>query len=720
MKKYYKKLDILRILSCVGVLLYHLGVLKGGYLAVCTFLVMSGYLAIISATKKEKFSIINYYINRLHKIYLPFLVIVLITVGIVSLIPSVNWLNLKPETTSVLLGYNNYWQLKANSDYFARQLSSPFTHFWYMGILLQFDLIFPFLFVLLKGCKNKISKHASLIISSLLTIGACLYFYKQVNSNNVMLTYYDTLSRVFSIMLGLTVGIIHSDYKKLIPKFLIKYGNWIYYLYVLIFIVMCITIDSGKAMFIGMFIMSLLTCRMIDYATISSSKKIKGISAIADVTYEVYLVQYPVLFIYQALVSKTNSILNISAIILLTIITAVILHKGLLFKGKFINYLFTVLLAVGVIYGGYIFYITEDHTKELNELEEQLNVNEESMAEKQKEYQEKLQKANNDWELTMQDFQKDKEKLREQLKKLTIVGIGDSVMLGAVDNLYKTFPNGYFDAKISRTDYQVKPIITSLIDKNMLGDPIIFNLGTNGDCKEKCKNELLTLVGNKKVFWITVTNDNDVHYNKRIKEYADKHENVYVIDWETASKGHKDYFYADGIHLTPSGRKAYVEAILDGLYEVYAKDYEQKYNDLIKQHEEEENSKKTFVGDELLLGIYNYIKDDYKNTNYKIDKEMDYNKLITYLKETDINHNVILVLKMDLTNDQYNEIQTICTGKNIYIVLVKDLNIDKQQNTQTIPFYEEYKKYMLADKIHISSEGNKSLADKIKNTIKAE
>ena len=59
-KKYYKVLDIIRVLSCVAVFLYHLNILKGGYLAVCTFFTLSGYLVCMSALQKEKFSIKEY------------------------------------------------------------------------------------------------------------------------------------------------------------------------------------------------------------------------------------------------------------------------------------------------------------------------------------------------------------------------------------------------------------------------------------------------------------------------------------------------------------------------------------------------------------------------------------------------------------------------------------------------------------------------------------
>ena len=40
-KDYYIRLDIIRIISCIMVLLYHLDIVKGGFLAVCTFFTLS-------------------------------------------------------------------------------------------------------------------------------------------------------------------------------------------------------------------------------------------------------------------------------------------------------------------------------------------------------------------------------------------------------------------------------------------------------------------------------------------------------------------------------------------------------------------------------------------------------------------------------------------------------------------------------------------------------
>ena len=148
-KKYYYRLDLIRIVSCIMVFLYHLNIIKGGFLAVCTFFTLSGYLSCISALKNNNFSLKKYYLNRFIKIYLPLLVVVSITLIIFKQFNSLTWLNLKPETISVIFGYNNFWQLGAKLDYFARHVHSPFMHLWYISILLQFDLIFLIIFFLL-------------------------------------------------------------------------------------------------------------------------------------------------------------------------------------------------------------------------------------------------------------------------------------------------------------------------------------------------------------------------------------------------------------------------------------------------------------------------------------------------------------------------------------------------------------------------------------------
>ena len=120
---YYRKLDVIRIICAIAILFYHLGYMSGGYLAVCTFFVLSGYLSVVKNIKDDNFSLKKYYLKKIKKLYIPLLLVVFLSIAVVSNIPNTYWLNIKNETTSVLLGYNNYWQINANLDYFARLMN---------------------------------------------------------------------------------------------------------------------------------------------------------------------------------------------------------------------------------------------------------------------------------------------------------------------------------------------------------------------------------------------------------------------------------------------------------------------------------------------------------------------------------------------------------------------------------------------------------------------
>jgi len=51
-KKYYMKLNIVRDISCILVLLYHLNLVKGGFLAVCTFFTLK-WISIMYVSYKK-------------------------------------------------------------------------------------------------------------------------------------------------------------------------------------------------------------------------------------------------------------------------------------------------------------------------------------------------------------------------------------------------------------------------------------------------------------------------------------------------------------------------------------------------------------------------------------------------------------------------------------------------------------------------------------------
>lgn len=732
-KKYYKNLDIIRIMACIAVLLYHLNILKGGYLAVCTFFCLSSYLSVKSAYKNKKFNLKDYYKKLLKNIYIPLIIVIFITTFVISFVPNINYFNLKPEITSILFGYNNFWQLNVNFDYFARHINSPFMHLWYISILLQFDILFPFIFMGLKKIQNKTNKAVPVILMSIISIICSIYFVISCYSTDLMVTYYNTFTRAFSLMWGVTLGIISNNYGNMILERCKKknISKKIYYIYIAILILLFIFIDStSKFMPISMILTTIITLRLIDYSTINASFKLdkesKILKSLSRVSYFIYLVQYPVIFLFQYI--SLNKIISTILIIVITILISYILNYSINGNKKKLKYLLLTFVIIISSVGCFKYITTKDYTKDMKKLENQLAENQKLLEEKQDQYNLSQKQEEEKWLEELSNLEDGEEKLKSAINDISIVGVGDSVMLGAIQNLYNEFPNGYFDAKVSRTAWVVNGILEDLKNKNILGDVVLLNLGANGDCDLNCKIEIIKTCDDRKIFWINTTNDTRV--NEKLDSLSKDYNNLYIIDWNKISKGHSEYFVADGIHLTKPGREAYTKAIYDSIYDVYLNEYKKQKEEIINNHEEELKTKVSFYGNDLLLNIYDYMEDEFSKSKTIINKDFTYEtlkeELIKSINDNTLNYKVVFAFdkNINMNKGEFTSLIELLKDYKVYVIYVDKpynylLNLS-YENLNIVNFYDLIKSnsnYLMADLTHLTKDGNNALSEIIKSEI---
>ena len=505
------------------------------------------------------------------------------------------------------------------------------------------------------------------------------------------------------------------------------------FLYTAIWIALMIVGDASSKYFqIYMIASTIVTMRIINYAVLNQGElniKDKFIKFFSDMSYEIYLVQYPVIFIFQEL--EVKSPIKIPLIILIILVISYILHLALNFKyGKLkaLKILLQLVVLALAGYGLYQYIISVDHTAEMKALENQLAENAKLMEEQQKEYEAKVKAEKEKWERMMADLEGGEENLKTLVAEMPMAAIGDSVMLGAQVNMSNKFKNLYFNAEISRTCYVVNDILKSLIRKDALGDVIVLNFGANGDCSEATKDTIMKTIGeNRKVFWLTVTNDKKVHFNAKIKAYAEKYDNLYIIDWEQISKGHSEYFYSDGLHLPGPGRKAYTEAIYNAIYQVYLDEFNAKKEAILKEHEEEMKTKISFYGNELLVNAFDDLKSEFADANFSINKDFSFAEIRAELEkniaENNLTYRVVFAFdnSAKLTNEEYQELIDLCVDHEIYVINMnnKALNLN---NAKVIDFYQEIRNnssYLMADKVHLTDKGNKALSNIIVESLKA-
>ncbi|RUM40446.1 MAG: hypothetical protein DSY34_05330 [Desulfurobacterium sp.] len=164
--KYRPDIDGLRAVAVLLVVLYHAGCsyVSGGYVGVDVFFVISGYLItkiIVTRILSEDFSLKEFYLKRIRRLYPPLLIVVTFVLLFSSfyLLP-VDYRNLGISAIFTLFYSANIYFWKNRSDYFSPQTEGmPLLHTWSLAIEEQYYIFYPiFLILISKFLKKKNEK----------------------------------------------------------------------------------------------------------------------------------------------------------------------------------------------------------------------------------------------------------------------------------------------------------------------------------------------------------------------------------------------------------------------------------------------------------------------------------------------------------------------------------------------------------------------------------
>ena len=144
---------------------------------------------------------------------------------------------------------------------------------------------------------------------------------------------------------------------------------------------------------------------------------------------------------------------------------------------------------------------------------------------------------------------------------------GDSVILG-IRNVLATYEKiELINARVGR---QIGELIeVAKTDQQFVGDsPVVLNMGNNNRLGESDVVELMEIVKNQPRIIVVNTavprswrDENNAIIARVVSSYP----NTTIIDWQSLSQDHPEYFASDGVHLNPPGVNAYVAAILEVL-----------------------------------------------------------------------------------------------------------------------------------------------------------
>ena len=569
--QYIPAIDGLRALAVIAVMFYHLSFswIPGGFLGVDLFFVISGYvitrLLLDSIAQSGGLDLRGFYIARARRL-LPALLFTVITTTIAVGIWAPD--TIKRFVTDLpfsLTGTMNWWLVARHQDYFESIGRPPLLqHTWSLAVEAQFYLIWPLIlyFILKRLGKNRIPFAAlTIAAASGITLLLVSFSLDASNSSKVSHVYFGTDTHSIGLFLGaaLAVSWIPQNFTTSVAK---NAQNFIDGVGVFGFIGILATflfIDETKpTLYKIAFPLAGIFGAAIIMSVVHPASRFAPILQhpiliwIGERSYAMYLWHWIIFQVTRPTVDLAGQMWALYSLRILIVFALADISlryielpirrgaiklwlKGLKYRTKKERTqqtrIFAVMFAVVLLCSAVVSVraISLGNQQRM-QLEKALSTPEISVA-----------KADNGLWIT-----------------------GDSVILGIRSVLAEQQPISLINARIGRQAPELREVIAH--DKGQVTQsPVIFNLGNNGLLVRSDVEAIFEMVKNQPKIIVVNTAVprpwRDAN-NALISEVAARYPKIRIVDWNSISEGHPEYFAPDGVHLVPTGVAVYVKEIL--------------------------------------------------------------------------------------------------------------------------------------------------------------
>jgi peptidoglycan/LPS O-acetylase OafA/YrhL len=568
--RYIPAIDGLRAIAVIAVLLYHLGFawIPGGFLGVDLFFVISGYvitrLLLDSIQRSGGLDLRAFYASRVRRLLPPLLFMLIISAIFIGVWAPDSMRRFLIDTPFAITGLMNWWLVFREQDYFESFGRPPLLqHTWSLGVEAQYYLFWPLILLfVLKFFGKKVIPTAALAIAAFSGIALFLASLRAdiAGNQDISHVYFGTDTHSIGLFLGsaLAVSWIPQNLRVNIEKRAQDFIDFIgvFGLIGLLATFLFINESDPTSYRIAFPLVGILGSAIIMSVVHPASRFAPILQHpvmvwIGERSYAIYLWHWIVFQVTRPAQDLSGSpwalyLFRILVVLALADISqrwieipvrnGVISNwfRGMKYRTKEVQrrqkatvFLVTATLftSIGIISNNAI-AISEKNQQVVREM-----------------------------------FKENQVATQSKIPGLWVVG--DSVILGIRSELDSKHHIGLINARVGRQAYELLEVIKR--DKaKMVDSTTIINLGNNNRLTSSEVNDIFTELSDQPLVIVVNTavprgwRDEN---NQIISEQAINFPNIKVVNWVQKSENHPEYFAPDGVHLIPSGIKAYISAI---------------------------------------------------------------------------------------------------------------------------------------------------------------
>ncbi|GEE00341.1 acyltransferase [Gordonia spumicola] len=593
-------LDGLRGIAVLSVVVYHLfgDALRGGYLGVDIFFVLSGFL-ITSLLVREfgsggRVSLDGFWTRRARRIIPASVTVLVVATAVAGLIGGDVAVKLKDQFFGSLFFVNNWVQIAQSDSYFAETTPRVFMHYWSLAIEEQFYVVWPLAFLAVMALTRRSEPRRRMLVAAgvatvvgLASAGLMAYLYHP--DTDPSRVYFGSDTHLFGLLAGVALALVitapASDAADSWPlRRSPAVARWVGLTlapiaFVALMAMLYLLPDTSATAYRGGILVACLLTTLLVHNAVREDGPIPKLLSVRALTwfgarsFSLYLWHWPAFIVARELINGSgNAATHTAPAWMVGVVAAVASLVLSELSYRWIETPFRRLGFRGVLsaLGG--------HARRFAPLAAMAAVltvvmlagsalgtsPSKSALERQLDELAEIQRQANEAPAVVLPPKPS----RDLPTGPEITAIGDSVMLASSQALTRRFPGIYIDAEVSRHYSGGEGVMTSLLDANKMREFVVLGFGTNGQAFPGELNRIVRMLGpDRKVVLL-------VPYGpvagipeaaRQVIRYAKRKPNVFLAPWCSIADAHQDDLGADGVHPFGPGLNLYADAVEQGL-----------------------------------------------------------------------------------------------------------------------------------------------------------